>query len=692
MIWKLAARNLLTHRAQTIVVGSIVFFGTFMSVIGSSVLDSVSDGIRRSITQSIAGDAQIWSAEKDTKFSVFGDAQTNDFPDIGQIPNFLAVKRAILENIPNVKSVVPQGINLALMNPNTVLDRLLADLRAEPNMDSDKKIDLQEHIRLITADLGSSYLKNAGGFLKISDEEKQNATSAIAKATSNEFWNNFDKDRNGSLEFLENKIAPLSSNDALSFFYYVGTTPNEMMKAFPLIEMVSGEPIPNGERGFLFNEYVYEKQIKHKAAVRFDTIRQARIKDSKTIASSKELQLKIAENVAQASDVYNQLSPRATRNLEPQLRKFMGTDIGTIPELVTKFLDVNDSNFEARYNFFYSNIAPLISLYRMKVGDVFPLTAVSRSGSPNSVNVKLWGIFRFRSIENSPVSGYFSLMDLITFRQLYGHMTPERQAETQALEAEMAGQLTGDFDANNVDAMFSQKVTETKATVSIARGTSSNTAPQKLERDSNAMNRIYSLEEMENGVTPNAAIVLHDPTKLDQTLSEIRALFKKNNWKLKAEPWLEVSGALGQLAFVIRAILYIFLATVYFIGAFIVANAVLMSTLQRTREIGIIRAIGGQRDFVRRLIMGEVLLMSAIFGVFGVSAALLLISWLSRVGIPAPNEIFEFVFSGPKLHLTVSVTSVLISYFIAIAVSVVASLYPVAKAVRVAPVTAMRAD
>jgi len=271
-------------------------------------------------------------------------------------------------------------------------------------------------------------------------------------------------------------------------------------------------------------------------------------------------------------------------------------------------------------------------------------------------------------------------------------MTPERQAETQALEAEMAEDITGDFDEKNVDAMFSQKVTNVKAIESGAGAIYTNSTIQKLERDGNAMNRVYSLEEMENGVTPNAAIVLHDPRKLNETLSDIRNLFKKNDWNLKAEPWLEVSGALGQLAFVIRAILYVFLGTVYFIGAFIVANAVLMSTLQRTREIGIIRAIGGQRDFVRRLIMGEVLLMSAIFGTFGVSAALLLISWLSRVGIPAPNEIFEFVFSGPRLHLTISVTSIVISYLIAIAVSIVASLYPVAKAVRVAPVTAMRAD
>jgi ABC-type lipoprotein release transport system permease subunit len=692
MIWKLASRNLLNHKTQTIVVGSIVFFGSFMSVLGSSVLDSVSNGIRRSITQSIAGDAQIWSAEKDIKFSVFGDSQTNDFPDIGQIPDFPAVEKAILESVPNVKSVVPQGINLALMNPNTVLDRLLADLRANPNMEAQKASDLKEHVRILAKDLGASYERNIGGFLRVNEEERKASREAVAQATSNTFWENFEKNRNDSLEFLENKIAPLSSNDALSFFYYVGTTPDKMLKAFPLIEIVKGESIPPGQRGFLFNEYVYEKQIKHKTAVRLDTIRNARIRDKETIAQSKKLQQKVKENVLQAADIYNQISPRAAQELVPVMQQFLGSKETTLTELMPKFLDLDDSNFESRYEFFYSKIAPLITLYRMKVGDVFPITAVSRSGSPNSVNVKLWGIFRFRSIENSPVSGYFSIMDLITFRQLYGHMTPERRAETDALNAEMAKELSNNFDSNNVDAMFSQKVTETNSTQQTNNAPQTWNPSEKLNRDGDTLNRTYSVEEMENGVTPNAAIVLHDPQKLDQTLVQIRDLFKKRGWKLNAGSWLDVSGALGQLAFVIRAILYLFLGVVYFVGAFIVANAVLMSTLQRTREIGVIRAIGGQRGFVRRLIVGEVFLMSGIFGALGIICSLALVAWLGYVGIPAPNEILEFVFSGPKLHLTASFTSVVVSYLVAIAVSVLASLYPVAKAVRVPPVTAMRAD
>jgi ABC-type lipoprotein release transport system permease subunit len=711
MIWKLAARNLRAHKVQTIVVGSIVFFGTLTSIIGGSFLDSVSIGIRKSITQTIAGDIQIFSGAKDVEFSVFGDSQSGDFPDIGQIDAFPEVKKAILENIPNVKEVVPQGINLALLAANTTLDRLLTDLREHPNPASSEEKELIEHVRAITQDLGSTYAKNANGLFKATPEEIVTTRSAVAKATSEEFWNQFTTNREASIEFLENKIAPLQANDALTYFFYVGTTPDSMMRAFPLIEMVAGEPIPPGQRGFLFNEFVYEQQIKNKVAVRIDAIAK-KIKEQKArIAKSEELQQKIKENVIQSADLAQQISPQAARQLLPELKALVGSEINTLPELLQEFFKMNDDNFEARKNFFYNTIAKHIVLYRMKVGDVFPLTAVSRSGSPNSVNVKLYGIFRFKGIETSPTSGFFSILDILTFRQLYGHMTPDRKAETSDLEKEMAGEISA-FDPANADSLFSSEIA-----VSTAVAEEKREAPESKNIDSSPSDtattksnlaaissvttgdsspkrdtQTYTVDEMENGVTPNAAIVLHNPEKQEQTLAELRKLFAARGWNIKAKGWLEVAGALGQVAFVMKAVLFAFMAIVYFIGIFIVANAVLMSTLQRTKEIGVMRAIGGQRTFVRKLILSEIFMMSSAFGAAGVATGLALVAWLSKVGVPAPNETLQFIFSGPRLYLTTSATTVVASFMVAIAVSLLASLYPIRKAVKIQPVTAMRAD
>lgn len=696
MLWNLAIRNLKAHKVQTLVVGSIVFFGTYVSILGGAFLDSVSVGIRRSITQSIAGDIQIFSGKKDVDFSVFGDKQSGDFPDIGQIENFPEVKQAILERDSNVKEVVPQGINLALLAANTTLDRLLTDLRSSKNENPEIEADRIAHVRALTKRLGGIYEANANGLLKATPQEIEATRKAVATALSDEFWSNFQKDRNGSIEFLENKIAPLESNDALNYFFYVGTTPDAMMKAFPLIEMVAGEPIPPGKKGFLFNEFVYERQIKNKVAVRLDIISKKLETPGATIAKSEELQQKIKENVAQSSELFNQISPRSAQELEPELRALLDSKTETMPQLLRAFFNMDDTNFTARKNFFYEKIAKHIVLYRMKVGDTFPLTAVSRSGSPNSVNVKIYGIFRFKGIENSPVSGYFSILDILTFRQLFGFMTPDRVAETKALEQEMNGSLS-EFSSSSIDDLFSKDIEVLAKANTSNENTKMSAADEKIN-SSQKMSTLepdthtYSLEEMENGVTPNAAIVLKDPNRLNATLANLRNLFKEKGWSLRAEGWLNVSGALGQAAFVIKTILIAFMSIVYFIGVFIVANAVLMSTLQRTKEIGIMRAIGAQRNFVRKLILGEVLVMSSAFGALGVTSSLISVAWLGRVGIPAPSETLEFIFSGPRLFLAVSPATVAVSFFVAIAVSLLASLYPIRKAVKIHPITAMRAD
>ena len=52
---------------------------------------------------------------------------------------------------------------------------------------------------------------------------------------------------------------------------------------------------------------------------------------------------------------------------------------------------------------FYELIAPVIDLYAIDVGEVMTVRAFTRSGFLKSVNVKVYGIFRFKGLE-SPTS------------------------------------------------------------------------------------------------------------------------------------------------------------------------------------------------------------------------------------------------------------------------------------------------
>ena len=74
LLWALALRNLLSHRAKSLVVGSIMLGGTLLVVVGLAVLDGIETSMRRSITGSVAGDFQVWSADAKDPLTLLGSS------------------------------------------------------------------------------------------------------------------------------------------------------------------------------------------------------------------------------------------------------------------------------------------------------------------------------------------------------------------------------------------------------------------------------------------------------------------------------------------------------------------------------------------------------------------------------------------------------------------------------------------
>ena len=48
IVWCIAFRNLREHRVKSVIVGTITLIGTFVLVVGNSLMDSAAAGVRRS--------------------------------------------------------------------------------------------------------------------------------------------------------------------------------------------------------------------------------------------------------------------------------------------------------------------------------------------------------------------------------------------------------------------------------------------------------------------------------------------------------------------------------------------------------------------------------------------------------------------------------------------------------------------
>jgi len=123
------------------------------------------------------------------------------------------------------------------------------------------------------------------------------------------------------------------------------------------------------------------------------------------------------------------------------------------------------------------------------------------------------------------------------------------------------------------------------------------------------------------------------------------------------------------------------------IGGVGLANIMLASVIDRTREIGMIKALGGLRSLILRQFLVEATLIVASGGAIGIT-----------LGIIATYIIGSMPFLGPAfrdnsgvgdIYLTISPASILVSTGVLFVVGLVAGLVPAVKASRLDPIEAL---
>jgi len=132
-----------------------------------------------------------------------------------------------------------------------------------------------------------------------------------------------------------------------------------------------------------------------------------------------------------------------------------------------------------------------------------------------------------------------------------------------------------------------------------------------------------------------------------------------------------------------RISLLFFAGTALFVGAFLVFNALSMTILERTRELGMLRALGSTRAMIARSVIAEALILGLLGSVLGV-----LFGYGMAKGLV---HLFGRAFLFEITTLALSPFALVSAIVVGVAVTVLAALYPALRAGRVSPVEAMRA-
>jgi ABC-type lipoprotein release transport system permease subunit len=188
------------------------------------------------------------------------------------------------------------------------------------------------------------------------------------------------------------------------------------------------------------------------------------------------------------------------------------------------------------------------------------------------------------------------------------------------------------------------------------------------------------------GEVSEIALMTHDRNNLGGLLATLRAEWPKDD----VAPWTDVEPLLVLTETISDVFMFIWFAIVFVAMSFGLVNTLLMAIFERTREMGLLQALGMAPKAILAQVLFESLFLLMLGLVLGNLLAFANLWWLSDgLDLTAFAEGFEMIGVSPVIIPRLELKDWLSANVLVAVLGVLASLYPAYRAARINPREAM---
>ena len=197
-------------------------------------------------------------------------------------------------------------------------------------------------------------------------------------------------------------------------------------------------------------------------------------------------------------------------------------------------------------------------------------------------------------------------------------------------------------------------------------------------------------ENVQNTAWNYLVCKVQDGADVNQVIKKLNKEFKSKEWPVEAVNWRHAAGSTALYLYWMRMIFNIGVLIVMAAGFIVVNNTLVVSVLDRTREIGTMRALGASSLFVSLQCMIETVSMALVAGLIGCFVGSLVALGLTSLEIIFTNSFLIQLFGEGALVVGVSLGNVVEILFLMLCLGILGWIYPVITALKVQPIEAIQ--